>query len=162
MISYREEIKSLIDNCKQFWPTNKVDEVSHKEIQSVYKIIRFILRFHRLNAIFLLTVVYPIDLKFFRNQPFPTDFWQPYDLMITPRYEIVYAILYVMNVFVVVMISSVNSLYAAFMTYTIYQFKLCGLVFRNIKFEDIKTKVDEEKCWNEMKNCIKHHNYLIR
>lgn len=148
--------------CKEFWQPNKFDDNFRKEIESIYKSIRFAVRGYRCVVITVTFIMSPTEHLLARKPGFPIDIWQPVDINGTPYYPIAFVILYAVGLFVAIVSIGVDTLFMALMTYTICQFKICGHAFCSVGMADIKTKEDEAECWREMKMIINYHNHIIR
>lgn len=160
LIIYRKEIGQLINKCYQLWPTDKFGEEFHQEIESIYSTVRIMLICYRWLAIVTVSMIVPLKPYLTGKVGLPIALWEPFDMMQMPWYQIMYFIESSVSYFASFVNIAVDSLFVSFMTNTICQFKILGKGFKSINLKEIRTKEDEEACWNEMKECIKYHNHL--
>lgn len=159
---FSTDINALIADCNQLWPTNKFDKRTDENMQYIYKITRIALSIYRWSTKIGILISYPATHYLSGKPGFIINIWQPFDMTVTPWYQIVHVVQYLLLVNMSIIGPGIDSLFAASMVYTICHFKMCGYAFRTLYTDYEETPDTEQKCWEKMKSYIQYHSHLIR
>ncbi|KAF5297063.1 hypothetical protein FQR65_LT10072 [Abscondita terminalis] len=153
-------IKTMVNDVNNFWSLDGTNPIVLKEIEEDHKFVKRLLRF--IQICYLLAIAaYFIQPLFIKIRKFPIQLYQPINLLISPRYEITYLLLFINALLVIPFLIGFDMIYITIILHVISELKIIKYGFENI---DVNEAVngDDPKCLKEFGRLVDHHSSVLQ
>lgn len=152
-------IDAMVKNVNKFWSHEKVNADIINEIETDYKFVKRLLKF--IQICYLLAIAaYFIQPLFIKIRKFPIQFYQPVDLLISPRYEITYLLLFLNALVAIPFLIGFDMIYITIILHIITQLKIIKSGFENLNINE-NIDGDDSDCLKEIGNLVEHHAFIL-
>lgn len=156
MIVYKEKLKNMLEDRKQFWNVRNFDDGQRRNLLKVFEnLLKYFKVFKFMTyATMSLILLTPLLL---RDETLPFASWYPdgYPYM----FEGLYGLQCVMLAAIATEVIGFDCLFAALCWELIVQFKILNHRLCNLKVNNRNFGAD---CFDHLKAYVDHHNFLLR
>jgi hypothetical protein len=148
---HKDAIENLLKQKLKFWKIKDFDGKIHTQCTRIFYVSKIIIRYF-----FWLVFA---GCVFFDMQPFTTGTLPSRCYVPEGWFSSLTVLLWYLSYVVSTSISVTDAVFGSFGISLIVQFKLLSHKFKNMSF--VKNEI-ETKMWNELKQLVDYHNFLLR
>lgn len=145
----------ILSNLQAFWPKEEAEGELVLEFNSIYNLVKEIL--FVIQVLFSFAIVsYFIGPFVATTRKYPITFYQPFDLLSSPQYEIFYLLFFVTNSLMVLFLIGFNMIFIILTMHIVCELKLLKDKFSKIK------NIENEEAIHQLSILVNRHDFVLK